>query len=136
MILYLLKNLPGNGAFWYIFLNFAGTEYFPQFSFVKRTLKLLTNKYIITAVLFLLLMLFFDQNDWFTQNAKETELSQTQEKIDHLNGEVARMEKELKELNGSNGKLEQYAREKYHEKRDGEDVYLIIADSVKPQQKK
>ncbi len=77
-------------------------------------------------------MLFFDQNDWFTQHERETELKQTQEKIDHLNSEVARMEKELNDLNSNNNKLEQYAREKYHEKRDGEDVYLIIADTVKP----
>lgn len=91
---------------------------------------------MITAVLFLLLMAFFDQNDWFTQHERETELRQTQEKIDHLKGEVTRMEKELGDLNGSNAKLEQYAREKYHEKKDGEDVYLIIADSVKAPAKK
>ena len=117
------------------FYNLCNNLVAPQFSLVKRTLKILTNKYIITAVLFLLLMLFFDQNDWFTQHERETELQQTQEKIDHLNGEVVRMEKELSELNGSNAKLEQYAREKYHEKRDGEDVYLIVPDSAKPEKK-
>lgn len=90
---------------------------------------------MITAVLFLLLMLFFDQNDWFTQHNRETELKQTQEKIDHLNGEVIRMENELNDLNGSNAKLEQYAREKYHEKKDGEDVYIIVPDSVKQEKK-
>lgn len=81
-------------------------------------------------------MLFFDQNDWFTQHERESELRHTQEKIDHLNGEVVRMEKELNDLNGSNARLEQYAREKYHEKRDGEDVYLIVPDSGKAQVKK
>ncbi len=90
---------------------------------------------MITAVLFLLLMLFFDQNDWFTQHSRETELKQTQEKIDHLNAEVTRMENELNDLNGSNAKLEQYAREKYHEKKDGEDVYIIVADSVRQEKK-
>jgi cell division protein DivIC len=100
---------------------------------VKNILKILTNKYIITAVLFLLLMIFFDQNDWFTQHAREEELKQTQEKIDHLNSEVTRMDKELSDLNSSNAKLEQYAREKYHEKRDGEDVYIIIPDTVRQQ---
>ncbi|WP_118953037.1 FtsB family cell division protein [Taibaiella helva] len=103
---------------------------------MKRALKILANKYTITAVLFLLLMLFFDQNDWFTQHERESELRHTQEKIDHLNGEVVRMEKELNDLNGSNTRLEQYAREKYHEKRDGEDVYLIVPDSVKAPAKK
>lgn len=98
---------------------------------MKRTLRILTNKFIITAIVFLLLMIFFDQNDWFTQNEREKELNQTQEKIDHLNSEVVRMEKELNDLNTNNAKLEQYAREKYHEKKDGEDVYLIITDTVK-----
>ena len=103
---------------------------------VKRMLKILTNKYIITGVLFLLLMIFFDQNDWFTQHAREKELNGIQEKIDHVNSEVGRMDKELNDLNSSNTKLEQYAREKYHEKRDGEDVYIIIPDTVKQQKAK
>jgi cell division protein DivIC len=101
---------------WHIFLNF-------------------TNKYIITAVLFLLLMLFFDQNDWFTQHDREKELEKSQEKINHLNSEISRMDKELNELNASNSKLEQYARERYHEKLDGEDVYIIVPDSVKVKKK-
>ena len=76
-------------------------------------------------------MLFFDQNDWFTQHARVKELEKTQQKIDHLNSEIGRMDKDLKELNSSNVKLEQYAREKYHEKQDGEDVYIIVPDTVK-----
>ncbi len=99
---------------------------------VKSVLRILTNKFVLTAVAFLLLMLFFDQNDWFSQREKEKELDATQQKIDFLNQEVDRMEKELHELNSSNDKLEQYARERYHEKREGEDVYLIIPDSLNP----
>lgn len=79
-------------------------------------------------------MLFFDQNDWFTQHARVKDLEQTQEKIDHLNGEIERMDKELNGINSSNPKLEQYAREQYHEKRDGEDLYLIVKDTVKVKQ--
>jgi len=76
-------------------------------------------------------MVFFDQNDWFTQYARVKELEETQGKIDHLNTEIDRMDKELNDINTNNAKTEQYAREKYHEKRDGEDLYLIIHDSVK-----
>jgi len=99
---------------------------------VKKPLKYITNKYTITLVLFLLLMLFFDQNDWFTQHGREKELEKIQQTIDHVNSENSRMERELKDLNASNSSLEQYARERYHEKRDGEDVYIIVPDSVKP----
>jgi len=86
-------------------------------------------------VVFLLLMIFFDQNNWFTQNERETDLEETQQKIDHLNSEVVRMEKELHDLNTSNEKLEALAREKYHEKRDGEDVYVIIPDTIRETKK-
>lgn len=99
--------------------------------FVRNILKFILNKYIITAALFLLLMLFFDQNDWFTQQKREKDLSETQAKIDHLQQEILRMNEELNQLQQNPDKLEQIAREKYHEKRDGEDVYIIITDTVK-----
>lgn len=76
-------------------------------------------------------MLFFDQNDWFTQQKREKDLSETQAKIDHLQQEILRMNEELNQLQQNPDKLEQIAREKYHEKRDGEDVYIIITDTVK-----
>lgn len=97
---------------------------------MSKTLKIITNKYFITFIAFLLLMLFFDQNDWFTQRERRKQLEDTQQNIDFLSGESERMEKEIDELNANPRYLEQYAREKYHEKRDDEDVYLIIRDSV------
>jgi cell division protein FtsB len=96
---------------------------------VQRTIKILTNKFVLTGLAFLVLILFIDPNDWFTQHAREKELSRLQEKIDHIRTESDRMEKELNSLNTSI-KLEQYAREQYHEKRDSEDVYVIITDSA------
>ena len=109
------------------FLKFAINNSFLQF--VKRALKIITNKFFIVSVAFLLLMLFFDQNDWFTQRERSNELRKTEESIRFLQSEVKRMNNELDDLNKPE-KLEQYAREKYHEKRDGEDVYLIIKDSI------
>ncbi len=103
---------------------------------MKSAFRILTNKFVITAVAFLLLMLFFDQNDWFTQKIKERELEETQQKIDFLNSEVERMEKDLHELNTNNERLEQYAREKYHEKKQDEDLYLIIKDTLSHEQTK
>lgn len=74
-------------------------------------------------------MLFFDQHDWFTQRESARELDKMNENIEYLQSEVKRMQTELSELDKP-AKLEQYAREKYHEKREGEDVYLIIRDTV------
>jgi len=96
---------------------------------VKQVIRIVTNKFFIVSVAFLLLMLFFDQNDWFTQHERSNELKQTEENIRFLESEVKRMNQELDDLNKPE-KLEQYAREKYHEKRDDEDVYLILRDSL------
>jgi hypothetical protein len=101
---------------------------------MKKALRIITNKYFLTTVAFLLLFFFFDQNDWFTQSARKKELETTRNNIEFLNGEIARMEGELKALNTDTQKLEQYAREKYHEKRANEDVYLISIDTIKKQE--
>ena len=98
---------------------------------MKKILRVVANKYFLTTVAFLLLFLFFDQNDWFTQRARKKELETTRNNIEFLQGEITRMEGELKALNTDTQKLEQYAREKYHEKRAGEDIYLIKIDTVK-----
>lgn len=93
-------------------------------------LKFIVNKYFLTGVAFLLLMLFFDQNDWFTQRERQQQLEETQRTIDYLNAESDRMESTLKSLNTDPAFLEQYAREKYHLKRPKEDVYLITPDTI------
>lgn len=100
---------------------------------MPKVLKIITNKYLITFVAFLLLMLFFDQNDWFTQHTRRKQLDATQQNIDFLRQESERMEHEIDQLHANPRHLEKYAREKYHEKRDNEDVYLIIRDSVTPE---
>jgi len=96
---------------------------------LKRILKLIANKYLLTVFAFLLLMLFFDQNDWFTQRNRQKDLDEINSNIDFLTGEVNHMDMELKELNNNPLKLETYAREKYNQKRDNEDVYLIKKDT-------
>jgi cell division protein DivIC len=97
---------------------------------VKRFLKIITNKYIIALILFALLILVFDQNDWFTQRAATKELKDLESKIEHLKAESERMEQEVNELNKNPAKVEQIAREKFFEKKDGEDVYVIINDTI------
>jgi len=76
-------------------------------------------------------MLFMDQNDWFTQQERRKELDKARENVEFLRGEIATMKDELEKLNTDSATLERYAREYYHEKRDNEDVYVIIPDTTK-----
>lgn len=92
---------------------------------MKKVFSIVANKFVLTAVAFALWMLFFDQNDIISMKERRQELQSTKDHIAYLNGEIARMEKEQEEITGNPQKLEQYAREQYHLKRDNEDVYII-----------
>ncbi|MBS1779144.1 MAG: septum formation initiator family protein [Bacteroidetes bacterium] len=92
---------------------------------MKKVFSIVANKFVLTGVAFALWMLFFDQNDIISMKERRQELQSTKDHIAYLNGEIARMEKEQEEITGNPQKLEQYAREQYHLKRDNEDVYII-----------
>lgn len=90
-----------------------------------KLLRLFINKYVITAAIFVVWMVFFDQNDWFSMNRKKAELQDTKDNIVYLNEEIAKMEKDYNRLVSDPARLEQYAREHYRMKRDNEDIYVI-----------
>ncbi len=90
------------------------------------------NKYFIVSVIFVLWVMFFDQNDWMTQKDRKKELDNVAANISYLKGEIAKMDAEKQALvTDADGKLndprklEQYAREHFRMKHEGEDLYVI-----------
>ena len=92
---------------------------------MKKVLKVVTNKYFIAVVVFVSWTLFFDQNDWFSLQQRQKELNGVKDNIKYLNTEITRMNTERNNLLTNPQKLEQYARENYRMKHEGEDVYVI-----------
>jgi cell division protein FtsB len=92
---------------------------------MKPVFRILTNKFLLTAIAFLAWMTFFDQNDLMSMREKKQNLQNVKDNITYLNAEIAKMEKEHEEMTGNPQKLEQYARENFRMKRDNEDVYII-----------
>mgnify|MGYP001223028485 CR=1 FL=1 len=90
-----------------------------------KLLRILANKYLITAVAFAVWMFFFDRNDFFTQRDRRVYLYETERHIAYLREEIAAMEREYHALRNDPRKLEQYARERYRMKRQHEDVYVV-----------
>jgi cell division protein DivIC len=91
----------------------------------KKLLKVVTNKYFITSLIFVVWCMYFDQNDWLSIRQKQKELDNIKGNIAYLNGEIAQMAAERDGLLTDRNKLEQYARETYRMKHDNEDVYVI-----------
>ena len=85
----------------------------------------LKNKYFISFAAFAVILLFFDKNDLFTQNARRKELKDLQQSKEYYTTRIAAETKELEQLKSNPAILEKYAREKYLMKRDNEDLFII-----------
>ena len=76
-------------------------------------------------------MLFFDKNDFFSQNERRNELRELQLSKEYYTRQIASERKELEQLKTDPATLEKYAREKYFMKRDNEDVYVLVYEKAK-----
>ena len=90
-----------------------------------RFLKIIFNKYLLTAAGFIVLIVFFDQADLISQKARQKELWDVGNNISYLQKEIDGMEAEYKAIRTNPQALERYAREHYRMKRDSEDLYIV-----------
>jgi len=86
----------------------------------------LKNRYIITTFLFLLWMLFFDQNDIISQVKLKNQLHQLNKDKEYYQEQIEVTQSELENLLNDNEKLERFAREKYLMKKPDEDLFVIV----------
>ena len=95
-----------------------------------RGLLILSNKYLIAIVAFLVWMFFFDRNDVLSQFDRVRHSNELK-KIEEKKGlEITGTRNELDLLKTSAQTIEKYAREKYFMKKDNEDLFILTPDSV------
>lgn len=92
---------------------------------MKKTAAILTNKYLVASVFFVVWMLFFDQRDYFQQRERQAELDKLEAKKRYYVQEIEKTKKQLQDLQNNPAALEKFARERYLMKREGEDIYII-----------
>ena len=85
----------------------------------------LKSPFILIGLLFVLWMLFFDSNSYLNHNRLSNDINQLQKDKQHYIEEIKKDSIALKELSIPEG-LEKYAREKYHMKKENEEIFLII----------
>jgi cell division protein DivIC len=83
------------------------------------------NKYLVATLAFVVVMLFFGDNDLVTQYYRTRELQKLNAGKKYYNEEIKTAKKELNLLLTNISTLEKYAREKYWMKKDNEDLYII-----------
>ena len=97
--------------------------------FYKKIPSIFKNKYFIVGFLFIIWIIFLDENNLVLLNQQQSKLEETQEIIDSLKTEISEMEEKLDRLNNNRKELEKFARENFLMKKDNEDI-IIIRDYV------
>jgi len=93
---------------------------------MNRLVELIRNKYFLAVAAFIVWMLFFDRNDVLEQYEYRSAVNKLQEEKDFYVNEIAKVKKDLDELNTDLNTAEKFAREKYFMKKDNEDVFVIV----------
>jgi cell division protein FtsB len=85
----------------------------------------LRNKYVLTPVLFLFWMAFFNDVDLFFIYESRKELNDMKEQVDYFTKENALTREALHDLSTNDKTLEKFAREQYFMKKPNEDLFVI-----------
>ena len=99
--------------------------------YMNRLIELFRNKYFLSAAAFVIWMLFFDKNDMLSQYEFRGQVNKFQEEKDFYVKEIAKVKKDLNELNTNLKTAEKFAREKYFMKKDNEDVFVVVHEAAK-----
>ena len=99
------------------------------FSRMKKTatriFKIVSNKYIIALIAFVLMMLFFDDNNLFLQLDRKRQLNDLLKSKAFYEAEIANTQQALQHLQSSPASVEKFARENFLMKRDNEDIFIV-----------
>jgi cell division protein FtsB len=97
----------------------------------KKIFSVLRNYYVLTIAFFIVWMVFFDTNNLLSQYDNKQELKELMLQKKYYLDEINKNKETTKDLTTDLIHLEKYAREKYLMKRDNEEIYLIVRDTVK-----
>ena len=102
---------------------------------IHRLLRYLRNFYVATGLGLLVWMTFFDANDLPTQIRNRWQLYKLDEEAKFYQAKIEAVQKERREVLGSDQLREKFAREKYLMKKEGEEVFVIVDENNEPLEK-
>lgn len=88
-------------------------------------LKIIKNKYFIVTVIFLVIVIFLDENNLFVMRRLNKEVKALHEEESQLKKNIEADSIYINNLVGSLDSLERYGREEYYMKRPDEDVFVV-----------
>ncbi|WP_456376160.1 FtsB family cell division protein [Lutibacter sp.] len=95
----------------------------------KPTVKFITNRYVIILSFFIVWMFFFDENSLLNHLEFNKEINKLNNEEEYYKTQI-KQDKDLIEKLKNKEELEKFAREKYHMKKENEEIYLIEYDTL------
>jgi cell division protein DivIC len=93
---------------------------------VGTILRILRNKYILSVLVFIVWISFFDHNDLLTQSDRKKELQKLEANKAYYEEQIASTKKELQQLENDPAVLERFARENFYLKHPEEQVFIVV----------
>ena len=94
----------------------------------KKILPFAKNKYILTILIFIVWLLFFDRNNLIDRVKEMNHLRQLEKDKKYYIERIDKDSERLEQLKTNNKNLEKFAREQYLMKKDNEDIFVIVEE--------
>ncbi|MFO7827473.1 MAG: septum formation initiator family protein [Bacteroidales bacterium] len=95
----------------------------------KKILPFIKNKYIMTFLIFLVWLLFFDRNNLVDRVRELNHLSQLEKDKKYFKERIDIDSERLEQLKTNNKNLEKFAREQYFMKKKNEDIFVVVEEN-------
>lgn len=95
---------------------------------LKKIKHLLSNRFTIILLVFVVWMAFFDQNNMMRQANLSKELNEARQKEEYYKNEIKNDSLAVIELQTNPKAVEKYGRENFNMKKDDETIFLIVRE--------
>ena len=96
----------------------------------NKLVKFASNIFVVIFLVFLIWMVFFDENSYLTHRKFNKEINDLEKTISFYQTKIEQDKATIKKLEDSL-LLQQFAREKYLMKKENEDIYIIELETLK-----
>ncbi len=95
----------------------------------NKLFRIISNKYVIILILFVIWMGFFDENSFMNHRELDEEIEKLENANEYYDKQIETDQKIIDNLNDPDS-LEKYAREEYKMKKKNEDIFIIEYDTL------
>ena len=99
-----------------------------KINFNSGIFKILRNKWIVASILFVVWIVFFDENSIISHQKNKKRLFELKQQEQYYKERITADKQKLIDLEAGEDKLEKFAREEYYMSKPDEDVFVIVED--------